>query len=119
MDKTPLPQQKKREVLFLLLTGAAIALCVGLAFWFAVPLDRSEQPPPPEPAPLMESVRVELNTAGQEALRTLPGIGEKRAQAIIEDRLRNGPYRELSDLLRVPGITQEMLDSWDGLAVAG
>ena len=43
MDKTPLPQQKKREVLFLLLTGAAIALCVGLAFWFTVPL-RGQQP---------------------------------------------------------------------------
>ncbi|MGN0663294.1 MAG: ComEA family DNA-binding protein [Faecalibacterium sp.] len=119
MEETYPAGSSEQERWFLLAALSAAALSVGLAFWFAVPLDRSEQPPPPEPAPLMESVRVELNTAGQKALCTLPGIGEKRARAIIEDRLRNGPYRELSDLLRVPGITQEMLDSWDGLAVAG
>lgn len=47
---------------------------------------------------------VRVNTAGEEELQTLPGIGPATARAIIDDRIRNGPYRTPDDLARVRGI---------------
>ncbi|NIM52546.1 MAG: hypothetical protein GTO22_25415 [Gemmatimonadales bacterium] len=47
---------------------------------------------------------VTINTATVEELAQLPGIGRVRAQAIVEDRRRRGPFRRLEDLVRVRGI---------------
>jgi len=43
---------------------------------------------------------VDLNMASRDELMRLPGIGERMADRIIENR----PYRRLTDLLEVPGI---------------
>jgi competence protein ComEA len=48
--------------------------------------------------------KVSLNTASAVVLEQLPGVGPARAQAIIEDRRRNGRYQVIEDLARVPGI---------------
>lgn len=48
--------------------------------------------------------RVILNTAQAEDLRRLPGVGAKRAAAILTLRERLGRFRRPSDLLRVRGI---------------
>lgn len=47
---------------------------------------------------------VSLNTATELQLRQLPGLGPRRARAIVDDRRRHGPYRRLEDLSRVRGI---------------
>lgn len=47
---------------------------------------------------------VRLNTASADELAQLPGIGPTRAQSILEDRRRRGPYQRLEDLTRVRGI---------------
>jgi competence protein ComEA len=47
---------------------------------------------------------VNLNTATQAELETLPGIGPALAQAIIEERERSGGFAAVGDLRRVPGI---------------
>lgn len=49
---------------------------------------------------------VNLNTATQEQLETLPGIGASKAAAIIANR----PYGSVDDLDRVPGIGSTTLD---------
>lgn len=43
------------------------------------------------------------NKATLETLQALPGVGEKMAQRIVDERA-NGPFRNLEDLQRVKGI---------------
>jgi len=47
---------------------------------------------------------VNINTATKDELVTLKGVGEKRAQAIIDYRTKNGPFKTIDDLEKVPGI---------------
>ncbi len=47
---------------------------------------------------------VNLNTADLAALDTLPGVGPATAQAIIDHRTKNGPFRSVDQLLEVKGI---------------
>lgn len=53
--------------------------------------------------------KIDLNTATVAELMTLPGIGEKRAEAIVADREANGPFRIPEDLTRVDGIGEGIL----------
>ena len=47
---------------------------------------------------------VNINTASQEELESLPGIGTVRAEAIIAYRTNNGYFLSIDDLLKVDGI---------------
>lgn len=48
--------------------------------------------------------KIDINTAGKEALMTLKGIGESRAEAIIAYREEHGPFEQIEDIMLVPGI---------------
>lgn len=48
--------------------------------------------------------KVNLNTATQAQLETLPGVGPVLAQRILAFRERNGGFRSVTDLRRVDGI---------------
>ena len=50
-----------------------------------------------------------LNTADVDDLRRLPGIGQKRADAIVALRSRLGRFRAIEDLMKVKGIGRAML----------
>jgi competence protein ComEA len=47
---------------------------------------------------------VNLNSAGSSELQTLPGIGPAKAEAIIEYRETNSPYKSIEDLKEISGI---------------
>lgn len=47
---------------------------------------------------------VNINTADLETLQTLPKIGPKLAQAIIDYRNENGPFQSIGEITEVPGI---------------
>lgn len=47
---------------------------------------------------------VNINTANQSALQSLPGIGPSKAVAIIQDRETNGPFEHCGQLTRVRGV---------------
>ena len=47
---------------------------------------------------------VNLNTASQEELETLKGVGPSKAQAILEYRKKNGSFKTVEDLNNVPGF---------------
>lgn len=56
------------------------------------------------PALAQEMTPINVNTADAALLAELPGIGEVKAAAIVEDRQANGPYASADDLVRVSGI---------------
>lgn len=58
---------------------------------------------------LTEDGRVVLNLAGLEELRKLPGIGPKRAEAILQLRAKLKRFKRGADLLRVRGIGAKSL----------
>lgn len=64
---------------------------------------------PGAPAAASDEHRVALNSADENELRKLPGVGAKRAAAIVELRRRLGGFRQLSDLLRIRGIGRRTL----------
>ena len=48
--------------------------------------------------------KIDLNRADKWLLEALPGIGEVRAQAIINYRQQNGRFRNINELIKVKGI---------------
>ena len=48
--------------------------------------------------------KIDLNRAEAWLLEALPGIGKTRAQAIVDYRNENGPFKRIEDLLQVKGI---------------
>jgi competence protein ComEA len=58
-----------------------------------------------------KSMLVDVNTADEAALVTLYQIGRARAQAIIEYREANGPFRSVEDLKAVNGIGPKVFEA--------
>jgi competence protein ComEA len=65
-------------------------LLLALAMWFAL-LG-------------LAMAAVNINTATKEELTSIKGIGEKRAQDIIDYRTKNGNFKSVDDLEKVSGI---------------
>ena len=50
---------------------------------------------------------VNLNSASQAQLETLPGIGAAAAKRIIEYRQKSGPFKKIEELMNVKGIGEK------------
>jgi len=55
--------------------------------------------------------KININTATAEELMTLKGIGEKKADAIIEYREAHGLFESVDDLKNVKGIGDKIFES--------
>lgn len=61
-----------------------------------------------EPAPAATGQKtINLNTATLEQLETLPGIGRKTAERIIEHREKVGTFKKVEELMNVKGIGEK------------
>ena len=89
--------------------GMAMLLCFAGRNAAMTALDRLPYDPPAVVRAEGEGL-VDINAAGKDELMSLPGIGQARAQAILDDRAANGPYRYPEDLLRVKGIGVGILE---------
>lgn len=54
--------------------------------------------------------KIDINRADAWLLQALPGIGEVRAQAIIDYRLQFGPFKHIEDLANIPGISNSVFE---------
>ena len=86
----------------------------------AAPAAPREQPPAPAAplprAPDSPAGTVNLNTAGVDELVTLPGIGRRAAERLVEYREARGPLRSVSALLAVEGFNTDRIARLRGRA---
>ncbi len=54
--------------------------------------------------------KIDINRAEPWLLEALPGIGEVKAQAIVDYRNEHGPFKRIEDLLKVSGIGPATLE---------
>ncbi len=47
---------------------------------------------------------VDINTANQQQLEAINGLGPAKAKAIIDYRSKSGPFKSVDDIKKVPGI---------------
>lgn len=62
---------------------------------------------------------ININTATQEELMLLPGIGVELANRIIEYREKHGNYGALDDLQNIKGISFDTLSKLSALITVG
>ena len=53
---------------------------------------------------------VDLNTATRDELVAVPGIGPTKAQAIVDHRAANGPFKSVDDLRDVKGFRGKLVE---------
>lgn len=61
---------------------------------------------------VQQMMLVDLNSAGLEELCSLPGVGEKKAQAILDYREEHGPFSGIEELDQVDGISAKSIEAW-------
>lgn len=62
--------------------------------------------PAPKPA-ATAAAPINLNTATADQLATIPGVGPKMAERIIDYRQKNGGFKKVEDLMNVSGVGEK------------
>ncbi|MDR2099722.1 MAG: helix-hairpin-helix domain-containing protein [Campylobacteraceae bacterium] len=54
--------------------------------------------------------KIDINSADAKTLASINGIGDKKAEAIVEYREKNGKFNKIEDVLKVKGIGDKLLE---------
>ena len=57
-----------------------------------------------------QGTKVNINSASLTELQQLSGVGQKKAEAIIQYRQQHGPFKTVNDLQNVKGIGPKLLE---------
>jgi len=90
------------RVLLIVLSIVALAALPGAAQDKTASAKSSAAKAAPTP-----SAPININTATQAQFESLPGLGPKVAERILEYRQKNGPFKKVEDLMNVKGIGEK------------
>ena len=88
-----------------MLRSRFVALVAALAFVMTTAAGAAAQSQPEKPQAATKVVN--LNTATQADLESLPGIGARTAERILEYRQKNGSFKKIEELMNVKGIGEK------------
>lgn len=110
---------KIAKIEWLLLAATALFLCLLLALFCRdraaltdSAVETAVQVPQEEILPDVSPL--DLNTATEEELAQLPGIGEALAGRIAAYRAENGPFQTIEDIMNVSGIGEGKFAALEG-----
>ena len=83
-----------------------VSLMMLLAAMPAYAAGQARSDKPAKPAATATSP-INLNTATVAQLETLPGIGARTAQAIVDQRQKSGGFKKIEELMNVKGIGEK------------
>ncbi len=85
------------------LTCVLAMVCLPLI----APLAAQQKPARQKPPAVTAAAPLNLNTASAAQIATLPGVGPKAAQRIVEHRDKNGGFKKIEELMNVKGIGEK------------
>ena len=88
--------------------GALLILATGFAF-HGIASGQVQAPAKPQ-AKVTQASKIDLNKATLEQLSKCPGLTSTLAKAIVDYREKSGPFKTPEDLLKVKGITRDLLN---------
>jgi comEA protein len=95
--------EQKHKVLALGLAAMIVALSLASAY---------AQPAAPK-------AKININTAPASELETLPRIGPKVAQRIVDFRTKNGNFKRVEEIMKVQGIGEKVYETIKDLITVG
>jgi competence protein ComEA len=97
---------------------SSLAVAVALVC-IASPLLAQRATKPPVAATVVSTEVVNLNSATAAQIASLPGIGPKTADLVVQYRQKNGPFKKIEEIMNVRGVGEKsFLKIKDRLSVA-
>ena len=97
---------------------SALAIVAALIF-VSSPLGAQRAAKAPTAAAVVSTEVVNLNSATAAQIATLPGIGAKTADLVVQYRVKNGPFKKIEEIMNVRGVGEKsFLKIKDRLTVA-
>lgn len=84
-----------------------ISVVLILLALFLAPSAAAAQPPATSPSAAAQKATINLNTATLDQLETLPGVGRKTAERIVEHRQKSGGFKKIEELMNIKGIGEK------------
>jgi competence protein ComEA len=78
-----------------------------LCLWMCAPPAAQQKSARAKPPVVTAAAPVNLNTATVSEIATLPGVGPKAAERIIEYRQKSGGFKKIEELMKVKGIGEK------------